>query len=478
MRYLLALLPALLAVSAAFGQDLGVILMNAQDEHTSCITKPKTPLPSTVCGDTINVRLGRTVELVVLNRHFLTNYSVDVGEGVDLHEPGPVGPAVSPVRFVTGAAIPIRPPVSIDRKTSVDFLGLLLDVTTSPEAVAEVEREDQLLDLDLRRIKSDVDAFDQEYALVVGSGSVLVCDPNQSQRTGIWVEACLHGQFDVAEANEIQNENEFRVLVKTADGLFTQAQSFGADLTAADFASRGRQLEAAIVAYQDDLRSFRWNLNAAQGAVWMVKKLVATPGEPLLSLQIRAQLRRQLGAEGVTAGSSKPALDEAETNEQIDRYFKLLRSANSIPQFWREKLGEKIAGLLTTKGGDPAAQEISSLDGTVEDIHDKVQGALPRLVSEINDWQLRLAARIDEIYEKSAVPITESDFGLDKMSSNGVVSYRILRTTEFEPYQFGPSIHSRASQPSEEVSRGAFAVTDTENGRPKRTVWQILRLTH
>jgi hypothetical protein len=47
----------------------------------------------------------------------------------------------------------------------------------------------------------------------------------------------------------------------------------------------------------------------------MVEQLEGKPGDPLLSLQIRKELRIRLGAVGA---SGKTPLDEAETNEQID----------------------------------------------------------------------------------------------------------------------------------------------------------------
>jgi hypothetical protein len=118
---------------------------------------------------------------------------------------------------------------------------------------------------------------------------------------------------------------------------------------------------------------------------------------------------------------------------------------------------------------------MNEMNTALEGIRDKLDLTLPRLISRINDWQKRLAACLNEIYEQSHVPVSEGDFALNVNAANGMVSYRIVRTNEFEPYVFGRDDDEKTVLVSVEVSRGAFAVTDTQK---KRTVWQILRLVH
>jgi hypothetical protein len=228
-------------------------------------------------------------------------------------------------------------------------------------------------------------------------------------------------------------------------------------------------MEKAITRYDIDLQTFRANLSAAQDAVWMVEQLVGKRGDPLPSLQIRKELRIRLGASGA---SGKVPLDEAETNEQIDRYFALLRDGNSIPQVWRRKLDCRISELTRTDGG------YESVQTALDELRSRIGNALPALVSRINERQQRLAAGVNDIWQNSDVPVTESDAALTTISSNGVVSYRILRTSEFEPYVFSTANVAHASIAGVDVSSGAFAVSATNAERTRRTLWQILRFTH
>jgi hypothetical protein len=470
MRYPIAVLLALFATCHAPGQQLGVILLDARDEHTSCITDPVHAWADKECKNptTVPLALGRTVRLMVFNRRFLTNYSLEIGEA-KIATTRPLGGAVHSIRIEIGASPVVQPHSLIERKTARDFLGELLDVTSSSEARAEIEHESEILDQQLRKIRTDISAFNLKYALVVGDGADLDC--KKSQRNGLWLEACLKYEFQQATNSHPLGDTDFRNLVIRADNLFRETRNLEIEFATADLVSAGRGIEESIFGYQNDVRSFKQNLNAAQEAVWVVKQLADSPGDPLLSLQIREQLRERLNAGSVTLGSSKPALDVAETNEQIDRYFKLLSDRNSIPQVSQKELGDQITEFKRT---DRASQ---SLDTAVQAIDDKVTAKLPRLISQINDWQRRLAARINEIYQDSQMPVTQSDSALNLVPSSGIVSYRIVRTSEFEPYIF--MSEGTDFQPSGvEVSRGAFAVTENPPQQPKRTVWQILRLAH
>jgi len=174
---------------------------------------------------------------------------------------------------------------------------------------------------------------------------------------------------------------------------------------------------------------------------------------------------------GTIPGSSKPALDEAETNLLIDRYLQLLSEDQGLPQFWRDRLTTTITNVGQNSTG------IKSLANSLTEIHTKADFQLPALVLAINDWQDRLAARVDDIFQRSDVPTTLSNFNLSPIPSNGVVSYRITRTNEFQPYVFRPTASSATAMAKVEVSRGVFAVDDKGSG-PKRTLWQILRFTH
>jgi len=476
MRCLLASLYGFSILSAAFGQSsTGVILLNVRDEHTSCITSYDDAYSNHTCGSTDGVQLGRTIRLLVLNRHYMTKYSLEIGESASTTIPRLHGGPLRTVPLPSEVPVAGLSPPRVEPKATRDFLSELLDVTSSSESVEEINREKQVLDRELAQIRMDISAFNRKYALVVNDGAVTYCDPTTGQRNGARLHACLNGEFDALQVwnppDAATGERNFRDHVGIVDSLFEDVKNFGVELSAADLASQGRAIESAIDGYEVDLQSFQANLHAAQEAVWIVKNIQDAHGDPLLSLQIRAELRKRLNGTDAMTGTAKSALDETETNEQIDRYFRLLRNSQSIPQQTRNELQGKISDFSKADWG------LASLDAAQEILRNTIDNDLPTLVTRINDGQRRLAARVNKIYQDSEMPIAESDSGLSQISPDGIVNYRILRINEFEPYAFSRSETSQLSLTSLEVTRGAFAVTDTRQVR-KRTVWQILRLVH
>jgi hypothetical protein len=478
MRYSLIVF-LVLGASVAAAQRRGVILVNAQDEHTSCITVPAESAENTSCANQPNITLGRTVQLLVLNRRFLTNYSLEIGESATrTTSPRALGGAVVPIPFPREAVDRTPRTPAIERKGADELLGLLLDVTSSSDALAEIDRESEILDLELERIRVDYRAFRQTYAVVVGEDTEnpTTDECNLShERKGFWVMRCLQRKLQAVPPS---SEAGFREFVVEVDTLFEGVSDFAGELAAAKIFSHRRDLESEIIAYRRDLQVFQSNLNAAQDAVWVVKQLIgAMPNSSLLSLQIRQQLRRRLGAANSIPGSSKPALDVEETNVQIDRYFALLSDRNSIPQFWTERLDERIRAFETIEVSpvDPETQcRMSDAPCRAShEIRDKTDAELRVLISQINTSQQRLAELVNERYRLSSVPVTQNDFGLDQVPANGVVSYRILRTTEFEPYFFSRTPRTAEPATYVDVADGAFAV---DRRLDKKTVWQILKL--
>jgi len=184
---------------------------------------------------------------------------------------------------------------SLERKTALDFLDQLVDVTSSSEPAAEIERENQVLDLALRRIQLDMATFNSQYALVVGDGPKQACDLWQGRRDGFWLEACLRAAYGYATS--ATNEPTFRVLVGRSDELFHNARIFSAELAEANLVSKAGTLEDAIVSYEDDLRIFKANLASAVDAVSVVQQLQG-PGESVFSLQIRELATKKASSVG------------------------------------------------------------------------------------------------------------------------------------------------------------------------------------
>lgn len=456
----------------AFAQNRGLVLLDRHDEHTSCVTAPADPLVETRCGDASGLDLGKTIRLLVLHRRFLTDYAFLTGAATSPENRRSHGGEIRPVRLGPSADSPVPARLGIPRKTSLDFLQQLVDPAAASEPKSEIEREREILYFTARNISAEIASFNRSYELVVGNPVVAGCDPATRRRDGYWLKACLHGEFDSdnswTPAPSTAGEEVFRGVLDRAESYFADAQNFSAEIAAAGLLSRARSLEASIAAYNLDLESYAADLDAAKGASWIMQ-LFVDAGDPPFSLQLREQLRRQLALAGSLPGAPGPVLDEGETNALIDRYLALFKSSDSLPQSWRQSLDSTLL--------PPASLPGTAFAAELDEIRVRIHIQLPVLVSEINDWQERLAARLNFIYSNSEIPFSERDFDIGMTAPHGVVSYKVIRVSEYEPYVFTQSDGKAQPVANVEVSRGAFAVDDSSLPPAKsRTIWQLLRV--
>jgi len=491
MRLFLSLVLALISSPMVWAQDpvtplSGVVLLDARDEHSSCITTPAASLSETVCQSSNALRVGKAVRLLVLHRRFLTDYALEVGE------PSAAKVSEIPVAVIQAIKLPgepgptVLPRPSIERKNSLDLLQELADATSSSEPLAELEREDRSLGATERRIQAEIYSFQSRYDLLVGDETGTDCDlkkVNERQRDGFSIKRCLSAAVVLAHAlitapqpdASLIAEQQFRGVVGDADGLFTDVRNLGDELRMAGFDSEGRRIESEIDSYEEDAYAFRANLEAAKGAIRILKQFQGRDAKPVFSLQLRELLRSRFANSASGSGTSKPTLDDAELNALVDQYLNLLKSSQSIPQLWRQSL-ETFCNLNQTTH-NPDAFLVNR-----NEIQTKIDVQLPTLISSINVLQERLALELNEQYELSNVPVSESDFGLGAFPANGVVTYRIVRTNGFEPYLLGQTGSTPVRSGAVEVSAGAFGITlvtpPPPEARKPRTIWQILRLTH
>jgi hypothetical protein len=477
LAYVLA--AALHAQAPVEGGSQAVILLNRQDEHRSCLTRRNADPEMTVCADQSGLELGSTVRLLVLHRHFLTDYTLRFGDA-----PGREG-ATSVVPMVYGGDVrAIGLPVSkvtasvpapvLQRKTTAEFLAQLLDVTTASEPSAELDHEVQVLNAAIGAINNGINDFNLQYQLIVGVNSAATsCDGAERKRTGFWLAACLQGQTQAGAAVNASGapqiaEAGFRTMAERAERIFADARNFQSELAAADFAGKARSIESSVAAYEADVRTLSRNLDAANSAVLVLKQLLDPGGSPI-SLQLRALLRKSLSADA-TAGS-KPPLDEAESNVLVTDYLKMLSNKKSVPQLWGANLENTISQI--------AALPSSALQWA--NLQSKITVELPSLLATINDWQERLTDRINHLYEESDVAVTERDFEANLSDSKTSVTYRIWRINEFIPYAFTRSDGASTPTANVQVSQGAFAVEPVPSppaSTTPRTLWQILRIAH
>jgi len=479
MMMRLSLIVLALGSSALRGQDT-FLLMNAKaDEHASCLSQDVS-LSATMAacgknpqGNEVAMRLGRTVRLRVLRRRFLTGYSLEMGNNRVVSWPVQFGGTVLAVSATraAGSMSAIHP--RIERKGTSEFLSELVDVTTSSEPLAEIEREYQELLVERDQVESAMSDFRQTWINVIGSGSVSGCGTGDLQLSALWLEACLHGEYDALHGptGPAASEERFRSRAAEVDRLFQEARELSERLAQADLNTKAMAVEPTILAYQEDELSFWANLDSAKEAAWITQRLMDVPSDSALWLRVRELLRVQHSSAVTAAGAAKPVPDDAETNLLTERDFGLLKNKNGFQQHWRQELQTRIEQL------QPANRDLVEFDKDLGQIRMRVYSQLPDLVSQINNWQERLAALMNEIYWNSEVDLTESDWGLGPIPADGTISYRVVRTSEFEPYVFRQTSSETVASDVVEVSRGALALTDTNAPRSRRTVWQILRFT-
>lgn len=462
-----------LFTASAWGQT--VLLFNAFQEQESCLTIRNTPSYSSACSNNPPpLSIGKTLPLLVLNRRFLDTYSVELGDAKNVTSARPLGGDVLTVPFVTAVEPSPRSAAGISRKTMADFLVSLLDVTSSSEPVAELEHERQVVAHELKRVDLDVQAFNRKYFLVVGDNKKVAatCGAGLRQRDGFTVRNCLEAQFNALPNVPPINEQIFLAQIRRVDGLYADVKLFGGQMKAADFPSLVKALDSDIRDVEEDLDTFRANLDAATDAAWVAKKL-KTDRSPQFALQIRQQLRKKLTSIDTPDGASQRHLSEIELNVLIDQYFGMLSVEGSIPQVWRDRLDAEVKRCVPTLISEVA------LENARQPVRDKLDQELPILISSINDWAIRVGTQMNAIYWKSQVNVTETEAALEPVPSNGVVSYRILRSSQFQPYRFSEDL-SKAPSSTTEVARGAFGLRDTSPSPkdPERTIWQLLRLIH
>lgn len=494
LRISVPVMLGLIAASLLPGQS-GFLLLNRDDEQTSCVVADANA--SDCANPSSDIRLGHTILLRVLNRRFLTEYVLELGPSSHA-DPIPARIYGGEVRAVV---IPHRntfardlAPARLPRKSTFEFVQQLLDVTSGSEPVAELAKQGQALQANSQRMVRRISAFNQKYALVVGQNDtqraaldVLPrdCSPGKLERDGFWLARCLNVDFQrdstgpwADGATPFLDESGFRQLLVRAEALFEETKNFASDLASEDLQDESLAIESAAAALEADRVTFASNLNAATGAVLVLQQLEGAHRPPL-ALQIRAQLRQRFASALPLTGGSRPALDEAEANQLIDHYLQLLSQTDSIPQKWRRELESAIVNLQPIVTMPPAFPE------DLSEIRGKMDVELPQLVKSINDWEKRLAMRLNWIQDRSVIGTSDAVFDLGIAARETVVSYKILRTVEFEPWVFrqpgaiDPAAPLAPRHPVE-VSTGAFAISrdaPPERARP-RTLWEMLRITH
>jgi hypothetical protein len=457
-----------------------ILFMNAAEENISCVI-PRVPVvPSyTSCSHFTTIASvaeaaagtehviylvpfpwfaqGRPIEFVVINRPFLADYTVTI-EGVTQVLTGPLIRSLDSAKDLRppGAAAVGQTPVAksgvdaISSRSASDILNLLLDESTAAKPEADLTADGLEISRERDRILQELRSFKESYTLLRGipgaPGSLASAagSPNlSSARAALESEliAISTGpNWPVTPASTLQkiysNENEFRNVLTLVQDLAEMVKLLGSALTASTLPQALQTIEADISQYQKNIVTFAGNIESAADAADLLTQMIAvvnpadrahrTGHEPS---SVRTDVRL-LQVKTLLAGKlkigDKPAVDDAEINNLLDKYVQFLKSAEIVSTRRRDS--------LLTRVGPYRAQTPAPLEFRIELENDRVlmSSDLPQAVAAVNSAQGELIARVNYIYDHSAVPepaIKQID--LSGHSGNLAVSYTIAKTEAF-----------------------------------------------
>jgi len=437
----------LLAATLGFGlqamaQD-DVLLLNAQRENHTCVVPrgTATNCPSGTTRDGYFVQ-GHRVELQVFNRKFLTDYSISI-DGVTQLQTGPNIRNLNEAENLTlGAASFVTIPPSkggaegLTPRTADSILLELVNETTATKPRTDLDADHEAIERERAKIQAQQRDFAETLVLLRGDVNVprdritlgAALGSPDVYRISVSLENQFHELTSPPFWNDpapYQDEQKFRNVNTRVQDLIAAVKTLGAQLSAADLQTKLTSLTTAIAQYENDVNIFRGNAQAALDAAALAEKV---------NDNLRGQLRREemkaLLLDKLKGPDSKPVLDEAEMNELL-KQFEGFFSVSRAFIIDRSKSLETGGGeyLHATEGYATAFQSGLQRDRS------NLQVELPDAIAKLNAGQGRLLNRVNEIYDRSAVPEPlPKQIDLKGHSGNLVVYYTIRRIETFQRY--------------------------------------------
>ena len=433
-----------------------VLLLNAKTENQTCLKYASQPADAhpneaSTCtdhdGDAPFLRQGRRTELRVFNRKFLTDYTLTVDAVTTVL----TGPAIRNLNEAENlsfsapsfAAIAKGGTEGLSARTATSILFQLLEETTASQPESDLQSDFAVLDREHARIDEEIVAFRTTYKLLRGDPDATAgthCGKIAGAPDAENVFRCLREEFE----NEFvdpwngngpyTDEQEFRDVNVRVQDLIAAVNALGTALANTDLVTKEQKLETDVAQYENDLITFRGNVEAAQDAARLAIDMDEPYRKHLSRDRMKAMLTDKLKAQGGTA----PVVDDAELNLLLERYDNSYDKTLFIPQKRWHDLGDAAKmyldhNYLKTR---PFASEFHPV---IDEARRALGDELPQAVEKVNGEQSKLLARVNEIYDNSAVlePLSKQ-IDISGHPGNLIVYYTIRRVESFARYTVTP----------------------------------------
>jgi hypothetical protein len=437
-----------------------VLLLNAHYENQTCLKhvylypdSDPHPNEESTCidreGDAQFLRQGRRTELRVFNRRFLTDYTLTV-DAVTSIQTGPNIRNLSEAENLTFAAPSFAAPVAkggaegLSPRTANTILFELLDETTASKPESDLRADFAVLDREHERLVEELRAFRKTYRLLRGNPSAAP-DPTICRKIAGAPDAenifrCLNAEFQ----NELDapwdgvgpysDEEEFREVITRVQDLIAAVKALRTALANSDLLQKELKLETDVAQFENDLVTFRGNVEAAHDASELAQEMNDAYRQRLSKDRMKTILTDKLKAQGDT----KPIVDESEINELVNKYAQSGRAYFDVRSRRWSDLKDTAEGYLQDEylSQRPLTSEFHA---EVASARQKLGAELPGIVDQVNAEQSKLLARVNEIYDNSAVlePLSKQ-IDLSGHPGNLVVYYTIRRVEAFSRYTVTP----------------------------------------
>jgi hypothetical protein len=429
----------------AFAQKDNFVLLDAAHENVACVAESS----QTSCLDNskhLFLRQGYRAEMRVLNRRFLTDYTLTI-DGVTRVLSGV---QVRNLEEAANLTVPVAPPVApvakggaevIRSRSAADILNALIDETTASQTIADLDADAREIERERTRIAAELRSFKESYQLVRGipgkiypRGSIAGAPNIES------LHAALQQEYTVLTSGiwgqaPFCNEDEFRNVNTRVQDLLTAVKLLGTTLTASNLPQAAQAIYADVPQYEKNVGTLSANIEAARDAVRLLDDMININAKAdsnslrteLRKAQIKALLTTKLKA---APADQKPVLDDAEINMLLAEYEVFLHSADT-----------HVAGKRSAWLGDAAdiygkqLPDFKEFRADLDRVRSKINIDLPKAVNEVNAAQGRLLTRVNFIYDHSSVEVPLiKQIDLSGHSGNLIVYFTIRRVETFPRY--------------------------------------------
>ena len=416
---------------------------------------------------------GRRIELDVVNRRFLTDYSISIDQVTELQ----AGPNIRNLNeaenlSLGAASFASIPPAKggvqgLTARTAADIVMQLIDEETSSQPLADLNSDYAIVQRELAKLRAQIGDFAQHFDVILGTTPLPNADDNCSAVRGapsiIPLQFCLDDEY-FTETNGIwasspfSDEQEFRNVNTRVHDLIAAVNTLGAELANTDLANKLKDLETAVAQYDNDVTIFVGNINADSDAADLTQ--AANDG---FRRGLHRQELRVLLLDKLKGSDSKPTLGEAELNQLLDSFRGLGTTGWNNASTLRARATELLDELQNPTDG----VALDDIKDRLADFRDQMNVELPDAINDLNQSQGKLLDRVNFIYDHSEVsdplPIL---IDLSGHQGNPLPRYSIRRIESFQRYII---TQVQGPVPNPQVTAGVVAVPPSAPATPSST---------